>query len=313
MEVLGEVVDELRARAKAGQPIQALVRQLWELNPDVSHLESHLEAAFFVDGGRPRLRMLPRDDSGAPTAESVEKALGRRIEDLRPRWSEAPPYPDLLCRGHRDAFRLVAQQRKVTIVVKAPHPAARRYLGRPGHAAAPSDVSGVVRATEPNAGLLCADPRDPRLAALLASLQHDLGHRLFVERLSSAGFRVGNASDGYLVRDARGTAFFAPYRVLGIYDTETHADMWRFERGERLRAELNRALGEELIPFPGSDAWQGARGTRALLDADRAPALCFLPDGLALTRPDIESLRDFYKAYQLPWRELDPSEEEQRG
>jgi hypothetical protein len=87
------------------------------------------------------------------------------------------------------------------------------------------------------------------------------------------------AETGYTVVDDRGNRFHDSYRLLGVYDAESREPIWTQQRGERLRAALNRHLGGELVRFGPHERGQ------------QLPAIAFRPNqGIdnVLTARDLE-------------------------
>ena len=105
LEILGTVVNELRARRARGVRASELVRFVDELG---------IYKAFgFVIPGSFHFHL---HDDGLDY-EAIGFIADPLIDAARARWTTAPPYPDLASRRDREAFRAVAKRRRVYLLV----------------------------------------------------------------------------------------------------------------------------------------------------------------------------------------------------
>jgi hypothetical protein len=72
-----------------------------------------------------------------------------------------------------------------------------------------------------------------------------------------------------------------PYRLHGVYDSESGEAAWSAKRGEHLRVALNRRLGAELVRFGPHDDWEHRNDPQIAgpLWGPQAPTIQFNPDG----------------------------------
>lgn len=101
------------------------------------------------------------------------------------------------------------------------------------------------------------------------------------------------------------------YRLHGVYRRASGTNAWTGRDGEKLRAELNRRLGADLIQGGPHDTWDKRL---ALDDADplrgpMPPVLFFLPDGDVEVRRDARGMKLFYRYLGIDWDEYYPSVE----
>jgi len=188
------------------------------------------------------------------------------------------------------------------VFVRAANTDGAKYLDRTGFRPAPVGFMGVARKTDPNSGLIAADPSDPALAAVLGAQDPPRTYAEHVHDLERAGFRVGAAEEGYVIRDQDGTAFFDPYYLIGVY-SEEGKNLWRPPIGERIRSQLNSRLGDELVRFGPLDTWEQA-------GAPKVPVICFAPDSNVHAFLDGEKLRSYFDYHQLPWAFSDQAQTE---
>jgi hypothetical protein len=233
----------------------------------------------------------------------IDEIWGKRLLAAGDAWKSAPPYPDVMSRVHREAFRHLAMRECCYVIVLAANIHARKYLDQVGFRPAPFGFMGVSRKTDPSSGLLAADPGDPALAEMLGALDPSRTYAEHICRLERAGFRVGAAEEEYIVRDQDGTAFFDPYCIVGVYSEEGR-HLWRPPDGEWIRAQLNARLGDELVQFGSLDTAEKPPPLRPT-----TPVLSFAPDGNVHVFLGREELRSYFDYHRLPWTFTDQSPE----
>ena len=154
------------------------------------------------------------------------------------------------------SFMQFAQEQQVSVLVCGANPAAGQWIGKPGVRCYDGDLPLLSRETEPNAGLLAADPNDATLAEMLQLFEPRLSYAEYVNLLHTRGLHVSSAAEGYLVADRQGQRFHESYRLHGVYRAKTHVPVWTSKTGENLRAALNRHLGAELVRWGPHDTWE---------------------------------------------------------
>jgi hypothetical protein len=97
------------------------------------------------------------------------------------------------------------------------------------------------------------------------------------------------------------------YRLHGVYDADSLEPVWSAKRGEKLRAAINRRLGDELVRFGPHDDWEH-RNDRAIagdLWGPQAPVIEFDPEGRIENRLNLEALASS-EPYRRRWERLYP-------
>ena len=293
-EILGEIVDDLRLRRRAGESISDIVSYLATLGLHVSHIAEYLDEAFCLPGDRPSLFIIPTDSNGLPNADVVNRRLGPVVDKARTSWAKAAAYPDLMRRRDRHAFREVARLTDTILIVRAADRHVAIYIGRPNFYPCPPYLPAVARATEPNRGLMAADPNDAAFRSFLSARFPHLSYRQYADRMSDAGFRIGSAQEGHIIRGSSGQSYYLGYQLIGAYSGTNHRSAWTGRKGEMLRGLLNRSLGEELIQWgPHNQAEYRSLETQA-------PALVFYPGGHVDTRLTDIQLGSLYRDLRIP-------------
>lgn len=225
-EILGEIVDELRHRRLAKASVSQLVEELQNRDVELVDVNKYFREAFGIDA-RANVAMMPRDSAGKLIPDIAEAQIGQQIDQNRPQWENAPPYPDLMRRRDREAFKAVARANGIVLIV-------------------------------------CAAERS-------------------------------NPGKGY--------------QIHGAYKQPSGVNAWTGNEGERLRGELNRKMGAELVRSGPLDQW----AQRLALPEDdpqrgpRPPVLFFLPDGTVDVRMNAKSMELLYRFLKIDWDDLYPS------
>jgi hypothetical protein len=226
-EILGEIVQDLRSRRLGGMSISQLVRHFHSQGMSVFAINQHFREAFALSH-MANLNMLPKGEDGLPQDELLEGLIAEQVNANLEQWQAAPPYPDLMRRRDREAFRQVAQRTGSVLIV-------------------------------------CAADR-------------------------VAGQRE--------------------YLLHGVYKHGNGVNAWTAGEGEKIRAELNRRLGEELVRSGPLDNWE----QRLELEegdprrAPRPPVLFFMPDGTVQARVDVKGMELLYRFLKIDWDAIYPSD-----
>ena len=166
-------------------------------------------------------------------------------------------------------------------------------MGRKGFRPRPPLLDGVSRSAEPNAGLIAADPEDADLIQQLQGAKRT--YPAYKRQLANNGFEVGSAADGYVIRDRAGTAFYPGYCLDGVYSASSGMNAWTHADGERIRAALNRRLGEEFVQCGPYDIWDQRNLNEAgIWSGPRFPVLMFHADGTAYVIPNAAHMTAAY-------------------
>lgn len=304
-EILGEFVDELRARRAAGATPYELLRFLEDHG--IRARTDTFKAAFL--GWFSWAAFLTHDESGVPIAEeTINRKIGRGLAAIAAEgdaWRSAPPFPDVMGRRDREAFRAVSKGHDCYIIVRASHPRARQYRYRGGYRPAPACLLGVVRDQEPSAGLYAADPADSRLTALLRLVRPGWTYDTYVRELRCAGYSVAPEGGGWVIRNATGDAFYPGYFIQGVYDKESGNNLWTRHSGEAIRRELNVRMGAIVVAFGPRDLWQlRDEELGGMLAGLQFPVHVFgpRPGGNVSVFIDFPSLQDSYGSRGFAWR-----------
>lgn len=314
-EILGELVNPLRQARLLGARAADLVARLEEMGLTSLQIADHMSAAFCLETPlNPSILECDEYDyeeaneEGVNPTEAVMSLIDDEIVEARKVWEGAPPYPDLMRRRDRNAFRELAVSEAATVVVAGANPFSGRHIGQPGTRVSPLHLFGVARLAPPNAGLVAADPDDGRLAALLESAYPGGRYEDFVSELARCGFTVTGPDEGYVLRDAGWNLLHPGYSVQGVYREEGGADLWRGAEGERMRAALNRQMGLELVRHGPHDAWD----VRVRLPDDcpargpQVPVLVFSPQGNVNVLFNVDEVAARYRFLGIAWSELYP-------
>jgi hypothetical protein len=293
-EILGEVVDDIRLRRRAGEKVSQIVAYLATLGLHISQIVEYLDQAFCLPGDRPSLLLIPADANGMPNADVLDLRFGPVADKARPNWARAEPYPDLMRRRDRHTFREVAVLTDTILIVRAADRHIARYIGRPKFYPCPPYLAAVARATEPNRGLMAADPTDPQFLSFLSARFPNLSYRQYVDSMAGAGFHFASAEEGYIIRGSMGQSFYLGYQLIGAYSGVHHRSVWNGRKGEMLRGLLNRSLGEQLIQ------WGPYNQAEYRTSQPQAPALVFYPDGQVETRLTDVQLGSLYRDLRIP-------------
>lgn len=299
LEVLGEIVARLRAERLAGVPVSRLIVQLQQQGLELPQVNEHFMEAFFLPG--PADLIVLERASGDRFHQMLDEYVGPMIDQTLGKWKAAPAYPDLMRRRDRQVFKAAARRTGYIFVVCAAEAASGQYIGRPGFRAFPFHPFVTARRFPPNEGVIAAETDNPA--------------GVYGGELEPLGLAVGSEEDGFIVRDRAGTAFYPGYYLHGVYNKEGRSNAWTGSEGEKIRASLNRAMGQELVLFGPHDVW----GRRLDLDegslwrGPRPPVLFFLPDGSVEVRHDARSMELYYRYLGIDWDSLYPAQAPVQG
>jgi hypothetical protein len=308
-EVLSEIIADLRRKRLEGATISQLVAEFHQQGLDLDQINRHFREGF-GPSRHMNLTMMPKDESGNLIPDLLDDFIGSRVDASRDEWSDAPAYPDLMRRRDRHTFRQLARLTGNIFIVCAADRVAGQYIGKPGYRPAPYPMLGVPRSSPPNQGLLAADPNALTFRKLLESTTPATDYEQYQQHLERLAFKVGNQRDGYIIRDQNGSAFYAGYQLHGVYKEDGGSNAWTGSEGEKLRAELNRRMGEDLIQTGPLDRWAERLDLAETnpFCGPRPPVLFFLPNGNVQVRSDAKSMELYYRFLGIRWEDLYPSE-----
>ena len=83
-EILGEVVDDIRLRRRAGEKVSQIVAYLATLGLHLSQIAEYLDQAFCLPGDRPSLLVMPAEANGMPNADVLDRRFGSVVDKARP-------------------------------------------------------------------------------------------------------------------------------------------------------------------------------------------------------------------------------------
>jgi hypothetical protein len=115
-EIIGEIVNDLRASRRAGASASQLVNELVARDVDMMDVNKYFRETF---GLGVNVSMMP--------PEMLDEHIGAQIDAKREQWQNAPPYPDLMRRRDREAFKAVARANGIVLIVCAADRAAGQY------------------------------------------------------------------------------------------------------------------------------------------------------------------------------------------
>jgi hypothetical protein len=290
-EISGELIDELRARRRAGEYGYQLTGYLHSLGLASHEVANYMREAFCLS----RVGF-----SAEPAGRNYEHA----IDDAAGQWRDARPYPDLMRRRDRFAFKQAAAINGAVIVVRAAERAAARYIGLAGYRAQPAHLPAESALTPDWRGLIAADPSSEPLLLTLACLNRPMDYQAYRNALATLGFFVMGPERGYVVRDKFGDYFYAGYSIYGIFDAATGRERWRGREGERFRGDLITRMGAALVAIGPPDLWQLRSELLLAFQEPSPPALFFLPDGGVSVAKDVEEMRSECRARNISWESL---------
>ena len=307
-DIYGELVDALRTRRSDGTSVSELVQFLSDQGLELHAINDHISAAFALSGAV-NLEMLSKDRSSVPEPKILDVHVAKLIDDRKPEWQAADPYPDLMRRRDRQAFKEVARLHDSVIVVCAANPHSGSYIGTEGFEPLPHFLPGLPRSENPDKGLIAVDPNEPRLMQLLQGLNPKWSYSDYVNYLNERGYLVHKEGKGYVLEDADGVRFHPAYKVHGMYKKETGENAWTGSSGEHIRSQLNRRMEKELVQTGPHDQWD----IRQTVDpqhplwAPQVPVLFFLPSGHVEVRFHKEGMERYYRFLNIDWDSLYPN------
>jgi hypothetical protein len=204
------------------------------------------------------------------------------------------------------AFRDVAKENDIIILVRNSNPDAVEYIGKEGYAAKPEELKAKSRKTPPNKGLAAADPKDQRLIDMLNKDKPPLSYDEFVKKLDKSGYGVASEQEGYVVyQKSTGTKYYSDYDLHGVYDAKTGKDAYN----ENLRKNLNKKFGDEIIQHGPHDDWPKRNKPEAGPNrGPQPPVTAYLPDGSAVNLESIEEMEQFYREHNIHWDIIYPKD-----
>lgn len=242
------------------------------------------------------LRAKVRDEQirqSAP-AGKVAKTAAKAVK------AKPPAERGMRPRDHH-ALTKAAQGSGNIIVVRNSNPAAAQYIGKKGYKPKTEKVKCKSRKTPPNEGLAAADPTDPKLAADLANKKPPVTYEAYKKSLEKDGFEVMGKSEGYIIRDKQGNAYYSDYDLHGVYKDKTGKDAY----SESVRKDLNRRFGEDLVQHGPHDNWEDRlKDTAGRNKGPQGDSTAYLPDGSSVHLATIADMKAFYKKHGINWDQI---------
>ena len=301
-QILSPILSHLRQMAARGALPSEMLSFVWSRTDLTMSLPfEYLGKAFLTKSS-----FFQYTFPGTRFSEENEASWRQAIEEHRADWERQPP-PELMRLRDYFSFMRFAKEQRAAVVVCGAHPAAGKWIGRPGVRCYGGRLAIPTRQAAPNDGLLAADPGDARLVAMLNSYGKPLSYSDFVRQLGQEGLGVLGPETGYVIADDLGNRFHDSYRLHGVYDAQNDEQIWTQQRGERLRAALNRQLGAELVRFGPHDNWQ-FRNDREIAGPFWGPQLPAIEFGPDQEIRNLLTTRDLWKRLRrhLNWGELYP-------
>jgi hypothetical protein len=304
----GHIVRELRGLRLGGARVPDLLSFLERAVPDArdSAWPRYLGQAFSLGLRLHGSLFLEPMRLGPPSEEAVRLAESW-IDENAPLW-QAEETAELMRVRDYYTFLEVAVAHDLFVNVCAANPFAGAFIGRSGHRCYDGPSFAIARVRPPNRGLLAADPDDERLRAALRRSPRPMTYDTYLRALRAEGIRVLDASEGYVLEDGDGCRLHEPYRLHGIYERATGLSAWTPERGEGLRAELNRRLGHDLVQGGPHDDWESRNdpdvaGPR---QGPQLPVIHFSADGSIRSFLTVARLARSCPPYSQHWSRLYP-------
>jgi hypothetical protein len=178
-----------------------------------------------------------------------------------------------------EAFARAARSRGHIILVCDASPARLQYIGRPGYRPRPPDLSGRIRRQPPHVGLLSGELGEAGLPD---------------------GYSLSPESEGLLVRDHAGNAFYEGYCLHGVYTMEGKSSY-----SEAFRREMNQRLGTDLIQAGPLDLLRvDSRDRRP-----RPPVTAYMPDRAPVRLLTRQEMKRFYEDFDISWADMYPEDQ----
>ncbi len=307
LEIVGELVNRLREERQNGATASKLVHFLDQENVSSNVLNEYFEIAFNIKSEVSLLTLRKRDRDVYRYVYkdyAIDRYFNPLIDAAKEQWISATHYPDLMNRLHREIFRGFAKEHECYLIVRASNPFSGAYVGKPGYRPAPSSLIAVSRVSEPNPGLMAADPNDERLQCILQDSHPAISYDQYIKKLSHYGFVVGEEDEGYVIRDKNGVMLYPTYYIHGIYQKDNGNNIWFYPEGEKFRHELNTRFGEELVQLGAHNVWERINDASVGVFArPQLPAICFQPSasGSATIAMDEKELSEIYNYWGLKW------------
>jgi len=300
--VLGYVVRRMREMAVTGVPINEIIAYVRDRCGPDDHLQYDYLSAAFLQGNVFFFVVPPF----SRLTDQAERSVAKLVFEHRAEW-ERQRFPEMMRVRDYFAFLQFAKEQKIVISVCAANPFAGRFVGAPGFGCYDGASFVTSREVSPNQGLIAADPNDERLRVALNTYAQPVSYSDYVDDLRSQGYRVLGPETGYVIEDSTGRRLHEPYRLHGVYDADSGEPVWTSKRGERLRAGINRRLGNELVRFGPHDDWEH-RNDRAIAGAlcgPQLPVIKFGPQNEIDELLTVESMAGEWP-YKRHWGRLYP-------
>jgi hypothetical protein len=253
--LLGNIVRRLREMRNNGASSRELMSYLQPKLPNVRPLAAvYMNHAFLGQGLKlvNVLRFGPWDRFGPD--DEIWAMADSIIDDAKSTWTQAPVAELMRVRDYF-SFLKFTQDYGLVVTVLSASPSSARWIGSAGARCYDGRMVVPVCDSGAYAGLLAADPADPRVKSVLAAYGN-LSYARYAETLHADGYRVLSAENDFLVVDGNDRSVYPGYRLQGVYHAKTYERAWTGSRGDELRSALNRYLGDELVRVGPHDDWE---------------------------------------------------------
>ena len=251
---LGNIVRRLRDMRTNGASSRQLMSYLQTKFPDARGMAtSYLNHAFSERLRLARILLFGKWDDFGPDHPMWAMA-DAVIDESKPTWSQAPVAELMRVRDYF-SFLKFTQDYGLVVTVLSASPSSGRWIGSAGARCYDGRMVVPLRDSGDYAGLLAADRTDPRVKGILAAYG-DLSYARYADNLRADGYHVLSAENEYLVVDGNDRSVYPGYRLQGVYHAKTYEPAWTGNRGDELRAAVNRYLGDELVRVGPHDNWE---------------------------------------------------------
>ncbi|MFZ2148959.1 MAG: hypothetical protein WAV28_17245 [Sedimentisphaerales bacterium] len=237
-----------------------------------------------------------RQNSGTTRRQAKRQAPKRSVKKALP-----PKQRGMRARDDQ-TFTRAAKENGDIILVRNSNAAATQYIGKKGYKPKPMEVKCKTRTRPPNEGLAAVDPGDRNLQEMLQ--KKGISYEEYKKELSAQGLAVADASEGYIVRDKYGNAFYSDYDLHGIYSGETGKNTYY----EAKRQQLNTDLGGDLIQHGPHDLWPDRNNAKVAGPnaGPQPPVTAYMPDGSTVHLETIADMQAFYSQNSIDWKGIYP-------
>lgn len=200
---------------------------------------------------------------------------------------------------HDSLMKEFAKKNDLLIIVRNPNGQSLRWVGKTGYRPKPEGLSAKTITEGPNAGLVGASPKDPRLAGFLRAKKITYGD--LVKQMEADEYSI---AEDYVVAK-NGEKFHSDLDLHGIYKGQTgiSADT------EDMRALINKEVFDnvEMVQHGSHDQWllknEFSSGPNR---GPQVPVTAYLPSGEVRVIQTLQGMKDIYRAYGIEWWKIYP-------